>query len=58
MFFRLLLSIFNLYLLFRRLKLLMMDDLTRDIDQVVDLLNILKSRYFFLRTKYEIGKVY
>jgi len=35
-----------------------MEELIKDIDQVVDLLNVLKSRYFFLRSKYDIGKVY
>jgi len=35
-----------------------MDKLIKDIDQVVDLLNVLKSRYFFLRSKYDIGNVY
>lgn len=34
-----------------------MDDITDDIDKVVDLLNVLKSRYFFLRAKYDVGKV-
>lgn len=31
--------------------------LNEEIDRVVDLLNVLKSRYFFLRAKYDIGKV-
>lgn len=35
-----------------------MDELTEDIDRVIDLLNVLKSRYFFLRAKYDIGKVF
>lgn len=34
-----------------------MDEITHEIDKVVDLLNVLKSRYFFLRAKYDVGKV-
>lgn len=34
-----------------------MDKLIEDIDRVVNLINVLKSRYFFLRSKYNIGKV-
>lgn len=33
-----------------------MDDVVEDIDRAIDLLNVLKSRYFFLRAKYDIGK--
>ena len=35
-----------------------MEKVTGDIDVAVDLLDLLKSRYFFLRAKYNIGKVY
>lgn len=31
-----------------------MDDLLKDIDRVVDLLNVFKSRYFILRSKYDV----
>lgn len=34
-----------------------MDEIIEDIDRVIDLLNVLKTRYFFLRTQYNIGKV-
>jgi hypothetical protein len=34
-----------------------MDELNEQIDRLVDLLDVLKSRYFFLRAKYNIGKV-
>lgn len=34
-----------------------MDELIEDIDRVIGLLNVLKSRYFFLHTKNNIGKV-
>jgi len=33
-----------------------LDKVTEDIDIAVDLLDLLKSRYFFLRAKYDIGK--
>jgi len=33
-----------------------LEKVTEDIDIAVDLLNLLKSRYFFLRAKYDIGK--
>lgn len=32
-----------------------LEKVTEDIDIAVDLLNLLKSRYFFLRAKYDIG---
>lgn len=33
-----------------------LEKVTEDIDIAVDLLDLLKSRYFFLRAKYDIGK--
>lgn len=35
-----------------------LEKVTEDIDRAVHLLDLLKSRYFFLRAKYDIGKVY
>lgn len=34
-----------------------MDEIIGDIDLVLDLVNVLKSRYFLLRAKYDNGKV-
>lgn len=33
-----------------------MDELNEQIDRLVNLLDVLKSRYFFLRAKHDIGK--
>lgn len=34
-----------------------MDAIINEITRVVNLLDVLKSRFFFLRAKYDIGKV-
>jgi hypothetical protein len=34
-----------------------LEKVTEDIDRAVHLLDLLKSRYFFLRAKYDIGKI-